>query len=142
MLFQADGLEDRRRHFRCGGKQVVETLSSLYHGVRVGRVHDLPVADDIVGDDESTGVRQTERPLKIFSVRGFIGVDEDHVERPYSLGCKKRQQVERFAHADIDGPGKVRGGDIFSGNFGMPWVEFKGDELATGGSARAIQIVL
>src|SRR3954463_5635097 len=65
-------------------------------------IDDLAFADHIVGDDYRAWTGELECPVQIRGIVGFIGVEEDEVERSGFLLLQFSERVERGTDADID----------------------------------------
>jgi hypothetical protein len=81
VALRADGLDGGGLQARLGGRGFEETPDATDVLVFAGGVGDDAGADDVVGDDERAGPGDLEGPLEVVGVSGFVGVDEDEVER-------------------------------------------------------------
>src|SRR4051812_7685347 len=69
-------LDRRGADARLGREHLVETAYPLDPGVIAVGIDHLPLADDVIDDDQAAAARQLHRPGEVFRGAHLVGVDE------------------------------------------------------------------
>jgi hypothetical protein len=107
-----------------------------------GRATAEHATDDIVDDDDGTGMTEPHRVVQVHRVRRLVRVDEDDVERLRSLVEARLRAPRRGADPDVHEVPDTGLVDVRSGHLGMPAIQLKNDEQAGPANRRAIQTAL
>ena len=65
MAFAAHGLQRSGIETRISGDHLEETTNALNARIWVFRINHCAIADDVIGDDDGSRTRESERPLKV-----------------------------------------------------------------------------
>src|SRR5205814_644283 len=116
----AHGLNRRRGYALLFREDIIETTDALDVHVLTLRLDHGSFADDVVDDYDAAAARQLQRPGEIIRGRGFVGVDEDQVERAAILRGELWERVERAADDQIHDVGQTGAGDVLARDFRLP----------------------
>src|SRR5215831_2745770 len=128
----ADGLQRGGRDSGIAGHRVEHFARALNRSIGAGSLSDGAVADYVVDDDKGAGSGKLDSPFQVPGIVGFVGVNEDEVERSKALLFDQRQGIEGGAHADLDAIGQTCTFNIEFGDFGVFRAEFEGNQAAAG----------
>ena len=85
------------------GRYVPEILPHrLHRGIATSRIHYCAIANDVVGDDQRTGMRESERPLPIIRIARLVRIDENEIESTRLFGDQVRQCIQSCPKANVD----------------------------------------
>ena len=102
VAFAADGLKRGCVEAWMIAEAFEESSSSGNACVSTGGVEDLTFADDVVSDDEGSGVGEFECPFEVDGVVGLVSIEEDEVEGLGLVGVEAGEGFECAADPDVD----------------------------------------
>jgi hypothetical protein len=79
------------------------------------------------GDDQRSRARELERELEIRRVARLVGVDEDQVERPGTIGDQRAQRLECGLCSHLDDTADLRPLEVGPRDFGVVRVRLDRD---------------
>lgn len=114
------------------GDCFVVRFGSAIAGIGQAVFEDGAIADNVVGGDDGSGLRQLQCQFEIFDVAGLIGVDKDEIERRFRGGDHDPERRGRISDSDFNYVLKAGGREVLSGDLGVMRAVFKGDQAALG----------